>query len=306
MKTRLLRWLGALALVADALAPRFAGGAVTVYGEAASPGPVITVNIYADTPDTALLTFGVQLTYDSSTLYVQSATKNTAQWYFYDGTNQIPYLDPDISMPGTVVILGAKLDAQAPLQGVTGNRVLLGTVTFGRTAMPPPPSGYWFGLYLGRSTSFANFVATDSTVLDSAMGGIFFKGVSIDPNDMNLNGLPDTWELAHFSALGVTTWDADPDGDGYNNLQEYLADTDPNDGHSYPRMTGVTAKAGGVSVRWAAGANATQYLQRRLSLDGGDAWQDLFTNPPPTTANGSFFDAFTTNQATYYRLRFAR
>ena len=126
---RLIPWLCALAILAGVLAPRAALGTVVVYGEASSSGPVITVNVYADIPDAALLSFGIQLTYDSSLLYVKSAVKNTALWYFFDGTNPIPYIAPDTSIPGFVVVLGAKLDASAPLQGVMGNRVLLGTVT---------------------------------------------------------------------------------------------------------------------------------------------------------------------------------
>ena len=44
--------------------------------------------------------------------------------------------------------------------------------------------------------------------------------------DTDGNGLPDVWEMAHFGRLGVDL-NADPDGDGASNVQEYLRHTDP-------------------------------------------------------------------------------
>jgi alpha-tubulin suppressor-like RCC1 family protein len=69
-----------------------------------------------------------------------------------------------------------------------------------------------------------------------------------DPNvsdgsggDTDHNGLPDAWELAHFGHIGVDP-NADPDGDGRTNLQEYQAGTDPNE--YYNGATPVLASLG--------------------------------------------------------------
>jgi hypothetical protein len=43
----------------------------------------------------------------------------------------------------------------------------------------------------------------------------------------DVNGLPDAWEIAQFGAAGQDP-NADPDGDGRSNLQEFLAGTNPN------------------------------------------------------------------------------
>jgi probable HAF family extracellular repeat protein len=44
--------------------------------------------------------------------------------------------------------------------------------------------------------------------------------------DTDLNGLADEWEIAHFGAIGVDP-NADADGDGLTNLQEFRLGTDP-------------------------------------------------------------------------------
>jgi hypothetical protein len=49
--------------------------------------------------------------------------------------------------------------------------------------------------------------------------------------DSNGNGLPDSWEVAHFGSLRQTAT-GDFDGDGVSNLQEFLDGTDPSDSAS--------------------------------------------------------------------------
>ena len=54
------------------------------------------------------------------------------------------------------------------------------------------------------------------------------------PDDLDGNGLPDAWERRHFLQITGTDPDADPDADGYSNLAEYQAGSDPNNPASYP------------------------------------------------------------------------
>jgi hypothetical protein len=51
--------------------------------------------------------------------------------------------------------------------------------------------------------------------------------------DSDGDGLPDSWEMAYFGALSYGAG-SDPDNDGYGNLQEYLAGSDPTDPNSIP------------------------------------------------------------------------
>ncbi len=55
---------------------------------------------------------------------------------------------------------------------------------------------------------------------------IFITDVNLPDTDHN--GLPDGWETQYFGHLGIDPG-ADPDGDGFTNLQEYQNGTDPND-----------------------------------------------------------------------------
>jgi hypothetical protein len=48
-----------------------------------------------------------------------------------------------------------------------------------------------------------------------------------DNTDSNGNGLPNWWQIQYFGHLGVSPL-ADPDADGWNNLQEYQNGTNPN------------------------------------------------------------------------------
>lgn len=54
--------------------------------------------------------------------------------------------------------------------------------------------------------------------------------------DADADGLPDAWEIEHFGTLSSEKGDPDGDydGDGYANLQEYTAGTDPADSASGP------------------------------------------------------------------------
>ncbi|MBI1841070.1 MAG: hypothetical protein HYR88_09495 [Verrucomicrobia bacterium] len=55
----------------------------------------------------------------------------------------------------------------------------------------------------------------------------------VSPVDANNNGLSDDYE----KALGIQDPNGDPDGDGFTNLQEYQAGTDPQDPKSVPSNT---------------------------------------------------------------------
>ncbi len=64
--------------------------------------------------------------------------------------------------------------------------------------------------------------------------------------DLNTNGMSDIWEWT-YGMYGANPA-ADPDGDGYNNLQESIAGTNPHDSNSYPRVSAVSVSGTNVNI----------------------------------------------------------
>jgi hypothetical protein len=82
------------------------------------------------------------------------------------------------------------------------------------------------------------------------------------PADANTNGLPDAFERFYFGTLGVSPT-ADSDGDGQNNLAEFLAGTDPTQAASVLRFQGIQR------------SSPTQFIIRWQSIPGRtyNIWQ---------------------------------
>ncbi len=92
----------------------------------------------------------------------------------------------------------------------------------------PPPAAYTV------------VITNSSGSVTSAPANILF--------DTDGNGLPDSWEIAYFGATGQDP-NADPDGDGVSNLQEYLDGTDPTNPASFrPRLQLLATPGGSMTV----------------------------------------------------------
>ena len=67
-------------------------------------------------------------------------------------------------------------------------------------------------------------------------GGSFKIPYGADTDD---DGLPDSWEHENFGSRTAADAEDDPDRDGANNLEEYEANTDPNDKNSRPERKSI-------------------------------------------------------------------
>jgi len=112
--------------------------------------------------------------------------------------------------------------------------------------------------------------------------------------DSDANGLPDAWELQNFGHLGVNP-NADADGDGMSNKQEYLAGTDPNNPNDKLVITLYHTTPGGTSgdATWKSVLTRYYYIQKTLGLNP-PVWLDSglgLITPDGATTFRAFTDA---------------
>lgn len=125
-------------------------------------------------------------------------------------------------------------------------------------------------------------------------------------NDADGDGLPDDWELANglnpWSAVGNDGASGDPDSDGFTNLQEYLAGTNPRDPRSCLKIESFFQVSGGVALRFTGVAGRGYTVQCRTNLAAG-FWQKLAdVDPPSVTGTIQVNDAAAGVTIRYYRL----
>jgi parallel beta-helix repeat protein len=83
------------------------------------------------------------------------------------------------------------------------------------------------------------------TNLEEYIAGTDPTDPDVTPIDVDGDGLPDNWELEHFGDLNESATD-DNDNDGFTNLEEYIAGTDPTD----PDVTPIDVDGDGLPDGW--------------------------------------------------------
>src|SRR6476469_7880582 len=102
--------------------------------------------------------------------------------------------------------------------------------------------------------------------------------------DADSNGMADAWEIQYFGHAGNDP-DADADGDGLSNLQEYQAGTNPTNSSSYFHLTSV-GKVNNSDVRldWATSGGHSYIVQMSTNLNVSNSFVDL---SPPIAVGGT-------------------
>lgn len=124
--------------------------------------------------------------------------------------------------------------------------------------------------------------------------------------DSDGDGIPDGWEkerkLDAISQSGDNAPDADPDNDSFNNLQEYIADTDPQSATSLLAITSCGLDAGKFRLEFDSSANRQYDILRRSDLQGG-GWESITNYMQGLGGATAVTDTDSTNHVFFYRVR---
>ncbi|MCL5098408.1 MAG: lamin tail domain-containing protein [Candidatus Omnitrophica bacterium] len=119
--------------------------------------------------------------------------------------------------------------------------------------------------------------------------------------DTDHDGMPDAWELTHDLAPALPDADEDPDCDGQNNLQEYLAGTDPHDARSRLKLAVTRNSDQTVTLTFTAAPGRSYTLQRCNPLTER-TWNTLANFTPQTTNRFCETQVPLSNRQEFYRI----
>lgn len=147
-------------------------------------------------------------------------------------------------------------------------------------------------------------------LVELAIGG---GALVLGPYTVSVGGDPlslDAWRGHYFTDEeagdpGIGAPDADPDGDGHSNEQEFLAGTDPTDVASVLRILSLArAGSGALELRWAGVAGRRYVVERTSDLRHGfgAVTGDIAGTPPENVLTLTLGEA----PAGFYRVRLAQ
>jgi hypothetical protein len=121
------------------------------------------------------------------------------------------------------------------------------------------------------------------------------------------DGIPDSWRLRYFGTVSniLSAATADADGDGYTNLAEYQAGTDPTSASSKPvtelRLSGAIAAMPNFTFQFPTVSGQVYSVQYATSITSTN-WTVLTSNLLGDGAMKSFTDPNGTNETRFYRV----
>jgi PKD repeat protein len=225
-------------------------------------------------------------------------------WYVDSVSVQDAFCCTNFVSPPVADFIGSPTNGTAPL-AVTFNDNSTGTIS------------NWFWDFGDSSTTN---ITTNAIVHTYAAGIYPVTLIASGPAGVSTNIKPSyitvltpfqAWQIQYFGSTtnpaGAAT--ADPDGDGQNNLAEFLAGTDPTNSASAMRIISITMQGANVTVNWMSGAGKTNALQATSGDPNGgyatNGFVDLviITNTVGALTNAVDVGGATNMPGRYYRVR---
>ncbi len=230
---------------------------------------------------------GVEL-YDTNT--IDNAIRGNSIYGNTSGLGIYLYLANNSGSEGTPNIVSA---VTTTITTVTGNLISLPNTTFHFDFYANPPNAAQAETYIGTrdsqtdssgTTSFtaqfaapipAGHIITVSATDSAGNTSQLSDGAIVSATDSVGDGIPDAWRAAHFIGDGTTTnaqscATCDPDHDGLNNRQEFLAGTDPNNASSKLLIGSVAANGADLTVNFSSVSGITYRIEFKNDLTA--AW----------------------------------
>jgi len=224
------------------------------------------------------------------------------------------------SSNATLTVIGSAPVASFTATPTSGTEPL--SVTFTDTSTSPnlPLTILWNFGDLGTATTTGG-----ATVVHSYAAGTYTVTViasnACDISTLVSNNLItvitafQAWQIQYFGSTTnpAAAATADPDGDGQNNLAEFLAGTNPTNSASGLHITSVAPSGNDVVITWSTAGGVTNVVQATAG-DGNGGYSTNFTDlsgPIAITGSGDTTTNYTdvgggTNiPARYYRVRLA-
>ena len=216
------------------------------------------------------------------------------------------------------------------VSGGTNQVAVVGTATtLNGTAAddgkPNPPGALtttWSQVNGPGMASFGNANKTNTTVTFDTAGTYVLQlsandGQITDVANVTINVLTafQSWQSQYFDCTNCPQADAaaDPDGDGMDNLAEFLAGTDPTNSASAFRIISVSPISDDVKITWQTTGGRTNVVQ--AAGDTGDGYTTNFLDISPlivlpgtggVLTNYSDAGGMTNTAGRYYRIRLAQ
>ena len=134
--------------------------------------------------------------------------------------------------------------------------------------------------------------------------GLSGPGVVSGPVSATTYTAAQSWRLAHFGTIDATgdaADDADPDGDGMDNLGEFVAGTDPVDPDSRFRVERIESSAGDILITFESVVGKSYRLERSETLEAG-SWSTVQEGIAGTGGELTLTDSPTDLARVFYRL----